>query len=649
MTIQSRSIAGLLFAAAAAMAQTKRGVTPQDYYRFVAVSDAHIAPDGKLVAYVQTRVNEKRTGRESSVWLASPEGAPAPRRFAAGNHPRWRPDGGALAFLSDRQIHLAPMNGGEPQKLTTLPNGVSAFAWSPDGTRIALVSRSGPKPPETGTRHYLYSTYKYNGRGYFDRLRSHIWILTVASGALRQLTNGDFRNDKEPEWSPDGMQIAFTAEHTERQCCATAAVYTVAAAGGEPRLVAENLGGAQAPRWSPDGKQLVFIGEREGGTGHIYQGQKPLPNSPDLDPTDLEWSADGKRLFLAAPHKGEDHLFSWSPGTPGAKAITTGARSIRGADRQEASGLMVYTATGTGALEDLYAAKLDGSNERRLTNANGALWNELRFSELERLRFRAQDGLELDGFFLKPLNWQPGKKYPMVLSIHGGPASMYGVGWNHEFQGYAARDWAVFYANPRGSSGYGEKFERMVELEWGGKAYTDLMSGVDAVLQRYPWIDSTRLGVTGGSYGGFMTNWIVTQTDRFKAAVTLRSISNFVSIEATRDAAYSHAKDFGGDLYQNFDLYWKYSSIRLAAKVKTPTLVMHSDNDQRVPLEQGEQWFRALQRYGVTSEFVIFPGGDHDLTRTGVPRQLVESLEWQIYWFDRFLNGNAAARRPVDP
>ena len=645
--MRNRSLAWLLLAAAALGGQTKRGVTPEDYYRFVSVSDPRIAPNGKLVAYVQTKVDEKRTGRESSIWLADTDGAQPPRRFAAAlssNHPRWRPDGSALAYLAGRQVYLAPMNGGEPQKLTSLPNGVTAFAWSPEGARIALVSRSGPNAPETGTRHYLHSTYKYNGRGYFDRMRTHLWVLKLDGGELRQLTSGDYRNDQEPVWSPDGTQIAFTAEHTERQCCATAAVYRVMAAGGEPRLIADKLGKAQTPRWSPDGKQLVYAGEGEGGMTKIQ-----LPNAPDLDPTELAWSADGKRLFFTAPHQGEEHLFSWMPGTSApAVATTSGERAVRGVDRHEASGLMAYTATSTKELEDLYVARLDGSGERRLTNVNAALWRELHCSGLERIRFRASDGLELDGFFLKPLGWQPGTKYPMVLSIHGGPASMYGVNWNHEFQAYAAKGWAVFYANPRGSSGYGEKFERLVELEWGGKAYTDLMSGVDAVLQRHSWIDPSRLGVTGGSYGGFMTNWMVTQTQRFKAAVTLRSISNFVSIEGTRDAAYSHAKDFGGDLYQNFDLYWKYSAVRLAAKVKTPTLILHSDNDQRVPLEQGEQWFRALQRYGVTSEFVIFPGADHDLTRTGVPRQLVESLNWQSYWFDRFLNGNAAARRPVD-
>jgi dipeptidyl aminopeptidase/acylaminoacyl peptidase len=237
----------------------------------------------------------------------------------------------------------------------------------------------------------------------------------------------------------------------------------------------------------------------------------------------------------------------------------------------------------------------------------------------------------------------------MVLSIHGGPAGQYGIGWYHEHQVYASRGWAVFFANPRGSTGYGTEFQRGVKMEWGGKAYDDLMRGVDTALARYPWIDSERLGVTGGSYGGFMTNWIVSHTNRFKAAVTLRSISNFISDDGTRDGAYGHQRDFGGDIFENYDFYWKSSPLAYAKNVKTPTLILHSDDDQRVPLEQGEQWFRALQHFHVPSEFVIFPRENHDLTRNGEPKHLVESLKWQVYWFDRYLNGNTKAVAPDAP
>jgi dipeptidyl aminopeptidase/acylaminoacyl peptidase len=186
-------------------------------------------------------------------------------------------------------------------------------------------------------------------------------------------------------------------------------------------------------------------------------------------------------------------------------------------------------------------------------------------------------------------------------------------------------------------------------MNWGGKDYVDIMNGVDAVLAKYPWIDRDRLGVTGGSYGGFMTNWIVSHTNRFKAAVTLRSISNFISDDGTRDGAYGHADDFTGDIFDKFDLYWNASPLKYVKNVKTPTLVLHSDNDFRVPIEQGEQWFRALQHFGVPSEIVFFPRENHNLTRTGEPRHLVESINWQVYWFERYINGNASALPPDAP
>jgi acylaminoacyl-peptidase len=247
---------------------------------------------------------------------------------------------------------------------------------------------------------------------------------------------------------------------------------------------------------------------------------------------------------------------------------------------------------------------------------------------------------------VKPVVWQEGKKYPMILSVHGGPAGQYGVDWFHEFQVYAARGWAVFYCNPRGSTGYGQKFERGIEGEWGGKDYVDVMNGVEAALEKYPWIDRDRLGVTGGSYGGYMTNWIVGHTNIFKAAVTLRSVVNFISDEGTRDGAYGHREDFGGYLFDKFDTFWDRSPLKYANKVKTPILILHSDNDYRVPLEQGEQWFRALQHFGVPSELVIFPRENHNLTRTGEPKHLVESLNWQLYWFERYLDGNQSAVPP---
>jgi dipeptidyl aminopeptidase/acylaminoacyl peptidase len=223
---------------------------------------------------------------------------------------------------------------------------------------------------------------------------------------------------------------------------------------------------------------------------------------------------------------------------------------------------------------------------------------------------------------------------------------MFGVDWYHEFQVYAAKGWAVFFCNPRGSTGYGEKFERGIVNNWGGMDYQDIMAGVDAALKQYPWIDQNALGVTGGSYGGFMSNWIVGHTNRFKADVTLRAISNFVSDDGTRDGAYGHEDDFKGPLFDNLDQYWDASPLKYVRNVKTPTLILCSDMDFRVPIEQDEQWFRGLQHSGVLSEIVFFPRENHNLTRTGEPKHLVESLNWQVYWFQKYLDGNANAKPP---
>jgi dipeptidyl aminopeptidase/acylaminoacyl peptidase len=369
-------------------------------------------------------------------------------------------------------------------------------------------------------------------------------------------------------------------------------------------------------------------------------------NGLDLIPTGLEWSEDGKSIYFESGVKGEFQLFRIDVAKKTVEQISSGARAVRNADFNSHTKTRVYMVNDFKHLDDLYACDLSGTKERKLTNLNEALWKQLEFANVERFTYKSADDWDVDGFMVKPIGWQEGKKYPTILSIHGGPAGQYGVDWYHEFQVYAAKGYAVLFTNPRGSTGYGQKFERGIVNEWGGKDYIDVMNGLDAALKRYPWIDTERLGVTGGSYGGFMTNWIVGHTNRFKAAVTLRSVVNFISDEGTRDGAYGHTPDFEGDLFDKFELYWDRSPLKYAKNVKTPTLILHSDNDFRVPIEQGEQWFRALKHFGVTTEIVMFPRENHNLTRTGEPKHLVESLNWQLYWFDRFLNGNASAVPP---
>jgi len=658
---------------------TLRGITPEDYFSFEFLSDPHVSPDGKLAAYVLTKVDRAQNRRNSSIWVVATDGVTPPKQFTtapqSATYPRWSPDGQSLAFLSSRpglettpgeqtraQIYVLSLSGGEARRVTTLKNGVSGFQWSPDGSQFVVISRIGPgdNRPEnkdrSDVRHYKNSSYKCNDTGWFDDRRSHIWIVDARSGNAKQLTEGNDWNDSDPQWSPDGSRIAFVSNRTGKEFDGdrNSDVWVIPATGGSLVKISDHNESDGSPRWSPDGKTIAFTGEvHDRDHPKIWLapatgGQSSVLAATDLDliPSGLEWSRDGKSIFFETGVKGEYQLFRVNLDKKLTEQISSGSRAVRNAEFNQRANLRVFMVNDFKHLDDLYVSDLAGNKERRLTNLNDTLWKQLQFADVERFTYKSADGWDVDGFLVKPLGWQEGKKYPLILSVHGGPSGQYGVDWYHEFQVYAAKGYAVLFTNPRGSTGYGQKFERGIFGEWGGKDYIDVMNGVDTALKRYPWIDSERMGVTGGSYGGFMTNWIVGHTDRFKAAVTLRSVVNFISDEGTRDGAYGHADDFGGDLFEKFDSYWDRSPLKYAKNVKTPTLILHSDNDFRVPLEQGEQWFRALRHFGVTTEIVMFPRENHNLTRSGEPKHLVESLNWQLYWFDRFLNGNGNAVAP---
>ena len=557
------------------------------------------------------------------------------------------------------QVWALSLEGGEARRVTNLKNGVGNFDCSPDGTRLVLTSRTGPsdtKAPSSDVRHYKHTSYKFNDTGWFDDKRSHVWVVDFQTGAARQITSGEEWNDTDPQWSPDSTRIAFVSDRTGKAFDEShnTDVWVVSAEGGALTKISDHDEEDSSPRWSPDGKTIAFTGvvtPRDHPKIYVAPatGGQPSRNvapSLDLIPGGLTWAEAGRALYFETGVKGEQHLFRVDVRDGKITQVTKGPRAVRAVDFDDASRRLVYASNDFKHPDDIYTSNLDGSNEKKLTNLNAKLWSQLNLADVERMTYKGADGWDVDGFMVKPLGWQQGKKYPMILSVHGGPAGQYGVDWFHEFQVYAARGWAVFYTNPRGSTGYGQKFERGIEGEWGGKDYTDVMNGVEAALQKYPWVDRDRLGVTGGSYGGYMTNWIVGHTNIFKAAVTLRSVVNFVSDEGTRDGAYGHKDDFGGDLFEKFDMYWERSPLKYAANVKTPILILHSDNDYRVPLEQGEQWFRALKHYGAPAEFVIFPRENHNLTRTGEPKHLVESLNWQLYWFDKYLDGKADAVPP---
>ena len=662
-----------------ARAQARRGTVPEDYYRFEVLDDPHLSPDGATVAYTLTTVDEKHRRRVSSIWLQGVDGSTLPRRVSSegysSSYARWSPDGKALAMLSTPigeshagdgvarpQIHLVSVrDGGGDVPLTRLDRGVRSYQWSPEGGRLVVVSQTGGRSASAAAdrtsdaRHYTHITYKFNDTGWDDGSREHLWIVNVPGGHAAQVTDGQEWNDTDPQWSPDGHRIAFVSDRSGRAYDGgrNTDVWVISETGGGLTRISDHDFQDDSPRWSPDGKRILFAGKTEYHqfprlyVADSFGGMASWPVAENLDllPTELQWPSGGRVMFQAKV-KGEEQIFQVDLATRAVSALTSGPRRVHNADVNASAGTMIYLANDFRHLDDLYVADVDGTGERQLTHLNAGLWAELDLQPVERLAYKSTDGLPIDGFFVKPLGWQPGKKYPMVLVIHGGPSSMFGVDWYQEFQVYAARQWAVFFCNPRGSIGYGEDFERKEINNWGIGDYGDVMSGVEAALDRYPWIDREALGVTGGSYGGYMTNWIVSHNNRFKAAVTLRSLSNFISDEGTRQEAYGHQEYFKGGLFENFDQYWEASPLKHARNVRTPVLILHSDMDFQLPIEQGEQWFRALQHFGVPSELVLFPRENHNLTRTGEPRHIVESFNWQLYWFERYLDGNPKARPP---
>jgi dipeptidyl aminopeptidase/acylaminoacyl peptidase len=537
----------LCIAASFSFAQ-QRGITPEDYYGFEFVSDPNISPDGRLVAYVITKIDRAQNRRNSSIWMVAADQQAGTRRATwqfttspqNSNSPRWSPDGKWLAFLSSRpgdsaasgrsgtttalpapatgstpapaaatpaggdqarnQIYLLSMDGGEARRLTNLKNGVSTFRWSPDGTRLVVVSRLGPSDSRpdsrdrSDVRHYKNTSYKFNDSGWFDDRRTHLWVLEVGSGNAKQITEGNAWNDSDPQWSPDSKRIAFVSNRTGKEYDENrnTDVWVIPADGGEPVRISDHDEADNNPRWSPDGKTIVFTGElhdRDHPKIWLAPAAGGVPSvlavkDLDLIPSGLEWTSDGSSIYFEAGVKGEFQIFRADLKKQSFEQVTKGPRAVRNADFDWGNRKMVYMANDFNHLDDLYLADLSGGNERKLTNLNESLWQQLQLAHVERFSYKSADDWDVDGFIVKPIGWQEGTKYPLILSVHGGPAGQYGVDWYHEFQVYAAKGYAVLFTNPRGSTGYGQKFERGIAGEWGGKDYQDVMNGVDAALRK---------------------------------------------------------------------------------------------------------------------------------------------------------------------
>lgn len=654
----------------------RRTITADDLYNLQMASDSQISPDGGSVVFVKTRLDQEKNDYRSSLYLVSTGGGEEQRLTSTDSqdsHPRWSPDGKSIAFISTRsekpQIFLLPMRGGEAAQLTELDEGVSGFAWSPDGSSIAVVSKSesekpdsGEDKPESDVVHITSIRYKANGvPGFLDDKRNHIWCVSVPTGDARQITFGDF-DDSTPSWTPGGNELVFASDRSDhREYGRDKQIWVVNARGGEPRRVAgDDNDSFSAPVVNPDGTAVAFVGNRDaisGGSKNTRIWRTPLSGdgleclTDDLDRSTsdsvaadfsgksnpgLIWIENGNALLTQVSDQGNVHIYRVS-GDGSVQPVLGGERRIL--DFSVAGDKIAFTVTDSLNPADVFIADLDGGNERQLTSINADFLDGVQLSTPESIRVQSHndDRWEVHGWIMRPPGAEANAKYPMVLQIHGGPHGMYGNSFFHEFQTLAAAGYVVVYCNPRGSEGYGEEFCSCTRARWGEADMPDVMAIVDYAIENAP-IDPNRLGVTGGSYGGYLTNWIIGHSDRFAAAITDRCVSDFYSMYGTSDIGFSFLEyEAGGTPWEQRELYIKHSPITYVEDMHTPLLIVHSEQDYRCPIEQAEQLFISLKRLGRTVEFVRFPNENHELSRSGQPKHRIQRIEFNLDWWQRYL------------
>ncbi len=653
----------------------RRPLTLTDLTSLRTVSDPRISPDGRRVAFVVETIDPAANAVRSAIWLVEADASAPPRPLTSDtfldSQPRWSPDGRVIAFVSNRsgtrQVWLLPMEGGEPRRLTDHPLGAGEPCWSPTGDRIAFLA-AGPDRrgdpvaiEETDDRRRVLRIrthrHKLDGQGFFGAQRTHLWLISLDGGPAVQLTDGPF-DDAMPAWSPDGTRIAFISDRSADRDThyGGGAVHLVDVATGTVRQLTSERHRAASPAWSPDGRQIAYVSadapdDASAATARLWvlpaDGGEPRCLTADLDrsvghrpggyltPSPPVWQPDGTALLYLLGDGPSTHLVLFGP--DGRRALTDGRRVVLSfsVDRSGRRAALLVTDPVTPPEVWLWTAEAEAI--RPLTTLNAAWLARVVLAQPEDLRLRRPDGMVIEGWLLRPPVPSAGQ-LPLILTVHGGPHNYFGDTFSFDHQLLAAHGYAVLLVNPRGSGGYGEAFARAVLGDWGGEDLADLLAVLDHVVARGdPPIDPARLGITGLSYGGYMTCWAISQTDRFAAAVAGACIANLISFFGTSDIGASWGlREFGGPPHARLDWYLARSPLLQAERIRTPLLLYHGEADLRCPIEQSEQMFSVLRQLGRTVEFLRVPAENHGILN-GSPAHRLAVRQAILDWFARYL------------
>lgn len=638
--------------------------TPQE-----PVSDPQVSPDGETIAFTYTEVNYEENRYDSSLWLKKP--GEKERRLTyhhSDSSPRWSPDGTMIAFLSGRspvegakgkQLWVIPVDGGEARRITELPWGARSPVWSQNGDALFSLSEvhEGEKVEGSDVKIIRRIHFKYDpGRGVYAGRRIHLFKVDL-DGNVEQLTSGEY-DIKDLAVHPSGESVAFTSnldEYADLTWFKNIYSLDVETQGVSKLMDGKEKGVGNLSRlgWNPDGSRLAFSGRPMESMEYVkYHNQEVFTVDRDgnvdklttsLDrrigvSATIPWSSDSKYVYFTKPDKGSRHLCRVDM-DGNIDTLTEGKFNVGGFSITD--GYIALTYTNTREPAEIFTLK-----EGELSNETKMSPQPDSFVEPEEFWFTATDGVKVQGWVIPPKNREPGKKYPTILQIHGGPRVHFGYqyqGGEHEFQVLSEHGFAVIYTNPRGSVGYGETFSGEIQGDWGNRDYQDLMNAVDYVIDYFDFVDRDKLGVCGGSYAGYMTNWIIGHTARFKASIAMRSITNWITMSGNSCVAFElgypqHDISRGKPLWKDFDNLWDMSPLKYVDRVKHPHMFIVSEGDHRCPMGQAEEMFTALKQMMRVTEIIRFPNEGHGVSREGSPSHRVERLRHIVRWFDRHLN-----------